>query len=35
MEVGLEMLRVQGLLSSEHSKEGGDLLKGVEWKLAS
>jgi len=27
MEVGLEMLRVQGLLSSEHSKEGVIYLK--------
>ena len=30
MAVGLEMLRVQGLLSSEQAKRGFDLLQGIE-----
>lgn len=29
MEVDLEILRVQGLSSSEQAKEGGDLFKGI------
>ena len=30
MAVGLEMLRVQGLLTSEQAKRGFDLLQGIE-----